>query len=360
MASADVSKIALFPVKTGDLTIEPMSMNAPSVGTFSKRETERITVHVKEPPLAGRPPGYILGTVGQYTLRANVTPREVVRGGAIGVDIEISGSGNLPGSITMPAIKGVEFSAPEVNAKDKIVDKATVTGQRTFRHVVRFDRAGTVDLGELTLPFYDPENKRYDVARATLGVINVTPSEGGTGSEPEEEGVLKGLPATRKASATIGVLPEQSYIVDKPVVFFGALAAPPMLVAAGALLSRGLRRARERLAEAKESPQAEKRARIAEGEAALREKDVNAVDRAVLRALDAALFEHTGVRIRGLTERELQEKLEEADIGEEARAEFFRLHREASASRFSPDPAPLDEVRARWASTRKWISGLGA
>ena len=77
-----------------------------------------------------------------------------------------------------PRAEGVEWLAPEVHEQLGAMGHDAFGGKRTFDYVVRVQTPGDVDLGELALPFWDPEQKRYDVARASLGVMHVKPSHG--------------------------------------------------------------------------------------------------------------------------------------------------------------------------------------
>ena len=70
----------------------------------------------------------------------------------------------------MPERTGVEWLEPE--KKESIEPQAgLVGGWRTFGYVVRVKESGSIDLGEVTLPFWDPSAKTYQVARAVLGTV---------------------------------------------------------------------------------------------------------------------------------------------------------------------------------------------
>ena len=76
-----VRRWAIFPLRAGDLAIGPMSvtMLRPRALAGQKRTTESLQIHVKEPPLGGRPPGYSPGDVGHFTLTAEVNPDKSTR-----------------------------------------------------------------------------------------------------------------------------------------------------------------------------------------------------------------------------------------------------------------------------------------
>lgn len=176
--AAKVREIALFPLHAGELTIGGAELTLSGRGYPAKKKTgypavaPPLTITVVEPPLKGRPPGYVLGDVGSYLLSAEVEPRSLEQGGMVAVTAQLKGVGNVPSHITPPEQNGVEWLEPSV--RGEVEPKGThVGGSRTFRWTVRIDKAGDVDLGRLSLPYFDPTTDRYEVARAELGKLSV-------------------------------------------------------------------------------------------------------------------------------------------------------------------------------------------
>ena len=193
-------------------------------------------MHVAEPPVAGRPAGYAMGDVGRFALSAQVTPRDVEQGGAVGVHVELSGTGNLPASLSTPAREGVEWLTPETHDQLGATGQSTFGGKRTFDFVVRILKVGDVPLGDLSLPYWDPDQKRYDVARASLGVVHVKPSASGAAasSAAQEQEKLQGLPAPRDALE--GTTSARAHLDDSRAYWLGGLGVWPVafgLAAAG-------------------------------------------------------------------------------------------------------------------------------
>ena len=222
---------ALFPLHTGDLVIGPMRLNVvrPQSAAGPSRTAETIVVHVTEPPLAGRPPGYTLGDVGHFSLTAQVSPREIEEGGAISVHVELSGTGNLPTAIPTPARAGVEWLTPETHGELAAMGHDAWGGKRTIDYVVRMRRPGSVDLGELALPFWDPDQRRYELARAPLGVVRVTRSAAGANAsaDPARE-TLPGLPAVRdRLEGTRG---PRAHADDSPVFWIAGVGLWPLSI----------------------------------------------------------------------------------------------------------------------------------
>ncbi|HZU82740.1 MAG TPA: BatD family protein, partial [Polyangiaceae bacterium] len=222
-----VRRWALFPLRAGELTIGPMRLNLVRAGSGpSERTSETLQVRVTEPPAARRPPGYALGDVGRFSLSAQVSPREIDEGSAVGVHVELSGTGNVPGTLTPPVREGVEWLAPEVREELGPTGHDAFGGKRTFDYVVRVLRAGRVDLGEFALPYWDPEQRRYEVARAPLGAVQVRSSaavKGGPAAPAEQ--TLPGLPARRDA-LDASITP-RAHADDSPWFWLGAVAGWP-------------------------------------------------------------------------------------------------------------------------------------
>ena len=169
-----IRKIALFPLRSGDLTIDPMRVVYAGRGLRSsvERLTRPVTVRVVQAPERGRPVGYRAGDVGRFSLHAEVEPRTTEAGGAVAVRVKLQGSGNFPTTLPTPSSKGIEWLDPET--RDNIDEvNGRLRGERAFTYVVRLQKPGKVDLGKIELPYYDPDRKRYAVASANLGHVTV-------------------------------------------------------------------------------------------------------------------------------------------------------------------------------------------
>ncbi|MDB4941232.1 MAG: BatD, partial [Labilithrix sp.] len=263
-----VRKNALFPIKTGHLAVEPMSMTLPQA-RVGLRASETLYVDVTEPPAAGRPAGYSMGDVGDMSLQANVAPRAAAQEGAIGVTIELRGTGNLPSKLTLPTVPDVEWL--EQQSLDKLgpLSADRFGGTRTFSYVVRLHRAGAVDLGEVKLPFFDPQKNGYRTATAALGIVDVKPGTGRDAGVDAPEPILPGLPKER---AALEGRRSETYLTDRPLFWAGLFGSPlACVLALGAQSLLG--RVRERRARAAPSVGRVARDRRVEAEAALRGDD---------------------------------------------------------------------------------------
>jgi hypothetical protein len=353
-----VRRWALFPLRAGDLVIEPMSVGLlrPRSAAGSKRTTETLHVAVTEPPLAGRPPGYAVGDVGHFSLAAQVDPRQAEQGGAVGVHVEVSGRGSIPGTLAVPAQEGVEWLAPEVHDQLGPVGHDVFGGKRTFDFVVRLKRSGDVDLGDFALPFWDPEQHRYDVARAKLGTVRVTAAPGGPAASSDSQELLAGLPAPRLALA--GEPPSHAHADDRSVFWLAGVAAWPFAFVV-AFVGRKLgRRVVIAWREKRASPAHDLKERIAAANAASGSKDARKADAATARALEAAAVAHLGVSVRDAVGAQVVDRLERAGVPSSAAARIAELLRECEAARFAPDAADVVAARDRWVRAQGAIRTL--
>jgi hypothetical protein len=355
-----VRRWALFPLHAGDLEIGPMSVTLvrPRASAGQKRTTETIHVHTSEPPGAGRPPGYAVGDVGRFSLTAQATPRDLEQGGAVGVHVEVSGTGNLPSAIVPPAREGVEWLPPEVHEQLGPIGQDAFGGRRTFDFVVRVRRAGTVDLGEITLPFWDPDAKRYDVARAPLGTVQAKPSAAAAAAASAEgrDELLAGLPGPRDALE--GTRGEHPHVDDSPLFWIAGVGAWPFAFGIAVAGRAAGRRAATAWRMRRESPATELRERLAAARAACQGKDARHADAAIARALEAATVAHAGVSVRGAIGEEVALRLERAGVKPEAATSVAEILRECEAARFSPDAADVAGARDRWARAQGTIRQL--
>ncbi len=347
-----VREIVLYPVETGNLEIGPMQMQfvTPHRGGYMGRLVQRssppVEVVVTEPPAAGRPSGYVLGDVGRFTLKAEVQPREVSAGEAISVVVKVEGEGNFPSRLPTPQQKGVEWLEPTISEQIDL-EGGKLRGFKRFSYVVRLQQPGTIDLGELELPHWDPVRRAYASARAKLGVVVVQAAGERGAAPPEPSDRLAAVVAPR---ATLGA-PARSPLrwADRPW-FWLLLAAGPLGVVAGAGVVRvgGKLSARWRSQRASLATQCS-RALLDAKQASLA-GDAAATASAGERALFLALEQATGIRARGVLRGELRERLTASGAAERLTDEICELLDRFDEVRFTgaSDLAPrqlFDQVR---------------
>jgi hypothetical protein len=351
-----IFKVALFPLRPGEIDIGPMqlTLNSRTLGLQNAvRASQTIRLHVAEPPASGRPVGYQLGDVGAYTLSASVDPRTTEVGGAIGVTLVLGGVGNVPNALRVPMSSAVEWLEPQVRENIE-VENGKIRGSRTFTYVVRPKVAGLVDLGAVTLPFWNPHVKAYEMARAELGKVQVADKAAGSIAKDPivAHDPWSALGAPR---AELGPFPQaRTGLTDKPLYWFGLLGLP-MAVVVGSLGSRGVKRMRAGLAARREGAERGIEKALADAKEARRKSDRMQIAGALDRALYLAIERATGLRARALLLAEVPRALEERAVHADLAVEVGQLLGAIESLRFVPDggPDPGDLVDRASAAIRR-------
>jgi hypothetical protein len=344
--AAKLRELALFPIRTGTFQIgaSTVTLSGSRYGVRGeiRRQGAPVEVVVTEPPTRGRPPGYRVGDVGRYELTAEVSPRRVKAGGAVAVVATLQGTGSMPLELRVPQRTGVEWSQPNI-AEDVKTQDGRLGGSRKFSFVVDLDEPGTTDLGQLELPHWDPDARRYAIARAKLGQVEVEPDLANSArpsARPERPDELAPLLVPR---AELGTVPESPVPLTESRWFWAALVFGPLgvLITRGSILvSRTVgtwRRSRgTSLAALARSAlnQAETAATQADGPQA-----ASAVERAVFLALEAA----TGLRARGILRSELSQALVRSGLTPESANETHAILEACDALRFVADETSQPE-----------------
>jgi hypothetical protein len=356
-----VRETALFPLRAGRLEIGPLEFGflgrryAARTAEGLRRRSRPLIVDVTEPPADGRPPGYA-GDVGDFRLDVTVEPRHVAQGGSIAVTARLQGNGRLPGALKLPEQAGVAWLEPTVR-EDASVVGTTVGGSRSFSYVVRLTRAGQLDLGRLTLPFYNPQTHRYRVLSADLGQVTVDPEP--ASAAPSAAATARGpqLSELVRFRSQLTAQPALSHWADHGGFWWSLGAAPTsvLCVAGFGALRRRLRRRRQSR-EQSQARQAE-RAR-AEARQALGRAEQGPVVASAERALYLALEWATGLRARALLRSELEARLSAAGLDAELAREASELLGRSGELRLAGSAADREAVTSLLARVQKLVKRL--
>ncbi|HSC86753.1 MAG TPA: BatD family protein, partial [Polyangiaceae bacterium] len=318
-------ELILVPLRTGKLSVGGMEViiQGPSYPARGSRFGTQVkgpttTIEVVEPPVDGRPDGYLLGDVGKFTLRADVNPKKVKQGDYSQLTVTISGSGNLPSRVLLPSLPGIEWQEPRVTGGPSVKD-GKLRGSRTVQLAFSAKNPGRIELGEVTLPFYEAQSASYQVARAALGELEV---EANPNAPVASQATADAADAGPKDSTahTPTLRPTLSAFVAPSS---GATRFPWMLLLAAPLLALlvrlgvgALRLVRRRGERSSGQPRAP-RATLQSARDAARAGDLALTTRELERALYDALERATGLKGRGVLRAHLAAALREAGLAAE-------------------------------------------
>ena len=172
---------ALFPLSPGTVTIPPAAViyevrrgliYAPE--TFQV-ESPPATIEVRPLPEAGKPADFA-GAVGRFEAEVWFDRSDLRAGEAVNLVLEVKGSGNLSslGRPELPEVPGIRvYEGGE--AAEVQLHGVEFAGHKRFSWVLVPEDDGEFVLPGLRLPYFDPVEARYRVARTDPITLQVDP-----------------------------------------------------------------------------------------------------------------------------------------------------------------------------------------
>jgi hypothetical protein len=335
---------ALFPMKPGDVTIEPAESDISSgVFPFSGRKIHRksnaLSLKVK-----GLPPG--VTNVGRWRLSSTVNQTDVALGEPVQLKLILEGRGNLK-AVTLPKLdapSSFRVFDPQQTEKTSVV-KNNVGGQRVVEYVLVPQQTGTFTLPALVLEYFDPESQKVETSAVDAITITVRPSGTGAQATSVPTNTAPVDPAARNQLIGGGLKPLRNtatFSEVKPAAWsrpaFPFLALGPVglgLVLGLAALIRGqfgqedAQRRLDRQAKAARKRLAQAQKVSATGSTA----DFYAeVEKALRSFLEARL----GQPVSGLTRPQLDVAMQGAKVPDDVRARVLGVFETCDLGRYAP------------------------
>ncbi|MDQ3263326.1 MAG: BatD family protein [Myxococcota bacterium] len=345
---------ALFAVKPGTVEIGPVEAELTTGFLFSNRRVRRksnpLTLTIKPLPASGKPAGFSANNVGQWRVNTEVTETRIALGQPTTVRVILEGQGNLKNVSLPPLVVPSGLRAFDPTTTDRLSSRGEMGGRRVQEYLVMPQQTGSFTLPGLAFPYFDPEEGRYQVSRTDPIEITVEAgAAGATGTQstasaesPKNVLLAGGLKPLRHQA----VFEPQGPALWERSFFFPALIAPPFLFFS-VLLGGALR---QRLGREDAESSRRRRARAARARLAAAEKlkadgppdaFYGEVEKALLHFLEAKLEGP----IAGLTRDGLDERMAQARIAAEKRAQVLAVLEACDAARYSP--AGGESVRSR-------------
>lgn len=183
----------------GEADIDDL-FNDPTLQNFFGTSTEKDITVASAPtaftvlalPVHDRPADFS-GAVGNFSIRSDVSDEKVAAGDPVTLRLRISGTGNFD-RVTTPMLHDVEhWRTYSPTAKFTAEDDIGHQGQKTFEQPLIATQAGMQSLPALTFSWFDPNSRRYVVARTS----------------PLNVAITAGTPTSR-ASTTASLAPASS------------------------------------------------------------------------------------------------------------------------------------------------------
>lgn len=177
--TARLLQFALFPTKSGELTISPYEIRV-SVRSAAQRDdpfssffggfgNNRRQVELKSDPvsvsvnnLPDASGANYIGAVGSFRINRDIKADDPKVGESIEVETSISGTGNIT-LINKPKYKfpdGLEVYEPQENANINRTNQR-ISGTKTYTDVIIARTPGTFTIPETTLAYFNPSQNEY-------------------------------------------------------------------------------------------------------------------------------------------------------------------------------------------------------
>lgn len=193
---AKLKEVALFPSKTGKLSVTPFELTIPVIVRKKSRsnnifddffndsffgasqtvnynaKSNTVVIHVDPLPSENVPPSFN-GAVGNFSIKASLDKNNVQTNESVTLRVILSGTGNfklldLPG-LKLPA--GLEKYDPKVI--ENINRKSVISGQKIYDYLIIPRAAGNKEIPPIEFSYFNPAARKYVTLSTPAFKINV-------------------------------------------------------------------------------------------------------------------------------------------------------------------------------------------
>lgn len=238
----------LYPQKTGELEIEPLTLDVPidvqgnRRDFFGRRIMERVnktisagkrTINVKPLPLEGKPDGFN-GAVGDFAFEVSTNKTQLNANESLQLDVKVSGKGNLK-LFTLPEVKlpnTLEVYEPEHNERVS-TNLAGMSGSVTDSYTVVPQFKGSYPVNPITFSFFDPKTEKYRTVTSkefTIEVENgpISSATANTNEAQKQVVLTKDNFKYIKLDANLKPIDQENFF--KSALFWSLLGGPFLLI----------------------------------------------------------------------------------------------------------------------------------
>jgi hypothetical protein len=184
-----LKKTVLFPQKTGELSLEPLtldiSVEVPSSrrDIFGRRATTTVNrtvtagnrnIEVKPLPKQGRPENFS-GAVGEFDFKVESSKKTLTASEAFNLKLEVSGKGNLMlFELPEPILpSSLEIYDPE-HSEDIRTSLNGTKGRILDNYTIVTNESGQYPIPPISFSFFNPKTKRYETINSEKIIINAS------------------------------------------------------------------------------------------------------------------------------------------------------------------------------------------
>ncbi len=176
---ADIKKVILFPERSGNITIEPFTMDlllrvpVPARDIMDqmfggrvedKKYTAKSTpvvVHVRPLPEAGKPPGYA-GAVGNFSIQSSIDKTSLKTNEALNYKVKVTGSGNIKLLKELTTSFPIDFEKYDPKITDSVTEAITgVSGSKVYNYLLIPRHGGDYKIDPFKFSYFNPATGKY-------------------------------------------------------------------------------------------------------------------------------------------------------------------------------------------------------
>jgi hypothetical protein len=198
---AKIKQVALFPSKTGTLTVTPFELNVPVVvkkkktgndvfdeffndSFFGRTETVEFqarsnTLKVDVEPLPQNAPSSFNGAVGSFDIKGEVDKHNVVTNESLTLRLSINGTGNIKLLKVPEPTLPTGFDKYEPKTVENINRGAQISGQKIIDYLIIPRSAGEKEIPSVEFTYYNPAARKFVTLKTAPFKINVRQGVGG-------------------------------------------------------------------------------------------------------------------------------------------------------------------------------------
>lgn len=205
---AEIRKVALFPQKSGKLTVDPLEVeciaqvlvkrkaNNPFGSFFDdpffndpffqnafgsgyqevKKKLKSNPLNITVTDLPGTKPDDFCGLVGNLSMTAKLDKTEVKSNDAVNLTVTLSGKGNLNLIDNLNVDFPPDFEVYDPQISENISTGNEISGSKTFTYLIIPRNPGSFKLKPITLSYYDKNKKAY--VSLSSGELNLKVGKG--------------------------------------------------------------------------------------------------------------------------------------------------------------------------------------
>ena len=161
-------KVALFPLKTGRVVIEPAKLRFPISPSLTDNSpppeliTNSVGLNIQSLPTKGKPVNFG-NIVGQYQIRASLDKKSVQLNEAVILTVKVFGYGNFEThpNLQLPLMTQFITHIPEIQDKSEI-HQGKIYGKRMYKYILVPVQIGVTSVPPIPYSYFDPIAEQYN------------------------------------------------------------------------------------------------------------------------------------------------------------------------------------------------------